>query len=284
MSFKSRQHLNLALAVLVLGLLALFYFKPGPKSEAPPLVAERGQFQSIRVDLAGKPEVQLRRSGEAWRVQKPLDWPADTVQVQDFLDSLEAPVQNQFPAAAAALSQYGLDRPLLRIWLDDVEYDFGAQQPVSRQRYVLTGGSVKLIDDYVFFRAARDAYGWLDHQLLPPGARITALQLPQATLTQDTKGVWQIAPADETLTAEDFQRFLDGWQKARAVDVAPYAKAKSLGEVSFELAGVQDPLRMQVLDDPDYLVLARPDLGFEYRIDISQLARLMTPSHQTATH
>ena len=284
MSLKSRRRLNLALAALVLGLLALFYFKPGSKNDAPPLVAERDDIQSIRVALAGKPEVLLQRAGENWRMLKPLDWPADLVQVQDFLDSLEAPVQNQFPAAGEALSQYGLDKPLLRIWLDDAEYDFGASQPVSKQRYVLTGGTVKLIDDYVFYRAARDAYGWLDHQVLSTGARITALQLPQATLTQDAKGAWQIAPADKNLTAEDLSHFVDGWQKARAVNVAPYAKAKSLGEVYFQLAGVKDPLRMQVLDDPDYLVLARPDLGFEYQIDISQLALLMTPSHQAAAH
>lgn len=285
MSLKSRRRLNLVLAALVLGLLALAHFKPGSKSSAlPPLVADSTKLRSIRVALAGKAEVQLQRTGDAWRVQKPMGWPADTVQVQDFLDSLDAPVENQFPIQGEALSRYGLDRPLLRIWLDEVEYDFGAMQPVSKERYVLTGGTVKLIDDYVFYRAARDAYGWLDHRLLPEGARIIALQLPRATLSQDAKGAWQIAPADKTLTADDLNRFVAIWQKARAVNVLPYTKAKSLGEVSFELAGMKDPLRMQVLDDPDYLILARPDLGFEYQIDISQLALLMTPAHQTATH
>lgn len=284
MSIKSRQRLNLVLAVLVLGLLALAYFKPHSKdpTQLPALVMDSGKLQSIRVALAGKAEVQLQRVGDAWRVQKPLDWPADAVQVQDFLDSLDAPVENQFPLQGEALSRYGLDKPLLRIWLDDVEYDFGAMQPVSKARYVLTGGTVKLIDDYVFYRAARDAYGWLDHRLLPEGARITALQLPRATLSQDAKGAWQIAPTDKTLTADDLNRFVAVWQKARAVNVAPYAKAKSLGEVSFQLAGMKYPLRMQVLDDPDYLILARPDLGFEYQIDISQLQPLMAPSHQAA--
>lgn len=271
------------MVALVLGLLALFYFKPGARDagDLPVLVPDAARLTSIRLDLAGQPELQLQRSGESWRMQKPMDWPADAVQVQDFLDSLAAPVENQFPAAGEALAQYGLDRPLLQLWLDGVEYDFGAQQPVSKQRYVLTQGRVKLIDDYVFYRAARDAYSWLDHRLLPEGARITAMQLPQATLSQDAKGAWQIAPADRSLTAEDLTRFIGGWQKAIASSVAPYAKAKSLGEVSFQLAGVKQPLRMQVLDDPDYLVLARPDLGFEYQIDIRLLQTLMTPSHQS---
>ncbi|HEY3644091.1 MAG TPA: DUF4340 domain-containing protein [Gammaproteobacteria bacterium] len=281
MSLRSRQGLNLGLVALVLGLLALYHFKSeSPDSSGlPVLVPDAAKLQSIRLDLAGKPEVQLQRTGEAWRVLKPMDWPADAVQVQDFLDSLSAPVENQFPAQGEALSQYGLDKPLLRLWLDGVEYDFGAQQPVSKQRYVHTGDSVKLIDDYVFYRTAHDAYGWLDHRLLPEGARITAMQLPHATLTQDAKGAWQIAPADASLTAEDFTRFIGYWQKTLASNVVPYAKAKSLGEVSFQLAGIKDPLRMQVLDDPNYLVLARPDLGFEYQVDIRLLQMLMTPSH-----
>lgn len=281
MSLKSRHGLNLVMLALLSGLLALFYFKPGTQVDArPPLVADAARLQSIRLDLAGKPEVQLQRSGDSWWVQRPLKWRADEVQVQDFLDSLSAPVENQFPAQADALAQYGLDKPLLRLWLDGTEYDLGGQQPVSRQRYVLTGGTVKVIDDYLFFRAAREAYDWLDHQLLPDGARITAMQLPHATLTQDAKGAWQIAPADPSLTAEDFTRFIASWLKARAVGVVPYAPAKSLGEVSFALAGAKEPLRLQVLDDPDFLVLARPDLGFEYQIDIRLLTPLLTPSHQ----
>lgn len=269
------------MVALVAGLLALFYFKPGTKVDArPPLVPDAAKLQDIRLDLAGKPELQLQRSGDSWRVEKPLEWRADEVQVQDFLDALSAPVENQFPAQADTLAQYGLDKPLLRLWLDGTEYDLGGQQPVSRQRYVLTEGHVKLIDDYLFFRAARDPYDWLDHQLLPEGARITAMQLPHATLTQDPKGAWQIAPADASLTEEDLTRFVASWQKARALAMAPYAQAKSLGEVAFQLAGVKEPLRMQVLDDPDYLVLARPDLGFEYQIDIRLLAPLLTPSHQ----
>jgi hypothetical protein len=66
--------------------------------------------------------------------------------------------------------------------------------------------------------------------------------------------------------------------------MAAIGKAKPQGEVAVELAGVKDPLRFQILDDPDYLVLARPDLGFEYQLDISQLDKLLTPAPAPATH
>ena len=269
------------LLVLVAVLVSVVYFKPGKKTaaDAAPLVADARGFQTIRIQLAGTPEVDLKRQGEAWMESAPIFWPADAAQMQGLLDSLDAPVENRFPAQGADLKTYGLDKPLLKLWLDDSEYDFGAMQPISKQRYVQKGGEVLLIDDYVFYRAANDAYGWLDKRLLPEGAGITALQLPHATFTSDAKGVWQLAPADKDITQKDLERFISGWQQAHAVSLAPIGKGRPEGEVALVLAGVKDPLRFQMLDDPDYLVLARPDLGFEYRLEISDAETLFTPTH-----
>jgi len=283
-SLESRRRLNLVLVVIVAALAALALFKPGRKQagDVTPLVADSRGFTSIRVAVAGKPEVDLKREGEVWSLTAPLQWRADAVQVQDFLDSLDAPVAGRFPAKGVDLAKYGLDKPLVKMWLDQTEYDLGDQQPVDKERYVLVGGEIKIIDDYVFYRVARDAYGWVDKQLLPDGARITALQVPHATLTSDAKGDWSIAPADKTLTGADLTRFVQGWQQARASGVALIGNGKPEGEVSLQLAGAQSPLRFQILDDPDYLVLARPDLNLEYQLQISQSAGLLTPSHADA--
>jgi len=280
-SLESRRRLNLALVAIVAALAALLLFKPGHKQsgEVQPLVADARVFTQIRVAVAGKPEVDLKREGEAWSLTAPLQWPADEVQVQDFLDSLDAPVADRFPAKGVDLAKYGLDKPLVRMWLDQTEYDLGDQQPVSKQRYVLTNGEIELIDDYIFYRVARDAYGWLDKQVLPGGARITALQLPHATLTQVAKGDWDIAPADKTLTPADLARFVQSWQEVRASGIAPLGHGKPEGEVSIMLEGAKAPLRFQIQDDPDYLVLARPDLPFEYQLDIRQSSGLLAPSH-----
>jgi hypothetical protein len=249
-----------------------------------PLLADAGKLREVRIALAGQPEVKLARDGAAWRMQAPLPWPADAALVQDLLDVLSEPVADGFPAAGAELSRYGLDKPLARFWLDGAEYAFGGIQPVSKQRYLLTGGKIVLVQGYVFYHIAHDAFGWLEHRPLPEGVRIIGLQLPHATLTQDAKGDWQIAPADKTLDQEALHKFVGGWQDAIAVSMAAIGKAKPQGEVAVELAGVKDPLRFQILDDPDYLVLARPDLGFEYQLDISQLDKLLTPAPAPATH
>jgi uncharacterized protein DUF4340 len=280
-SLESRRRLNLALVVIVAALAALALFRPGHKQAADvtPLVADSRGFTSIRVAVAGRPEVDLKREGEVWSLTAPLQWRADEVQVQDFLDSLDAPVADHFPAKGVDLSKYGLDKPLVKMWLDGTEYDLGDQQPVDKERYVLVGGEIKIIDDYIFYRVARDAYGWVDKQLLPDGAHITALQLPHATLTSDAKGAWSIAPADKTLTPADFSHFVQTWQQARATGVVAIGGGKPEGEVSIQLAGAAAPLRFQILDDPDYLVLARPDLHLEYQMELSRSSALLAPSH-----
>lgn len=285
MSLASRNRLNLFLLVTVAALCLLAYFKPGMHHESigAPLVADTGKIQHVRIALTGGPESELQREGATWAVRSPLRWPADAALMQDFLDGLGLPVSNSFPAPVGDLSAYGLDKPLARFWLDSTEYDLGALQPISKQRYLLMGGRIYMVDNYIFYRIAHDGYGWMDHHLLPEGARITALQLPRATFTQDAKGDWQVAPSDKGLSQAVLAKFIAGWQGATARNVAMFTKAKPQGEVAIALAGVQEPLRFQILEDADFLVLARPDLGFEYQLDIGQTDSLLTPAPAAAT-
>jgi len=275
---KSRARLNLAMACLVAFLIGVTYLRPGlkPADPARPL-ADAARLQEIRIALTGRPEIRLARVGAAWRMQSPYDFPADAALMQGLLDSLDAPVR---PVATTSvdLSPYGLDKPLARLWLDGTEYDFGSVQPVSGQRYLLHGSEVLLTDDYLFYRVAHESGWWLDKYVLPEGSHVTAMQLPHATLTLDAKGQWQLAPSDKSVTPAMLQRFVAAWQDAFAMGVAPIGKGKREGELSFSLAGAKQPLRFEILDDPDYLVLARPDLGLEYQLDPNAAATLLDPA------
>lgn len=286
MSLVSRRRLNLALLTAVVGLALLAYFKPGMQHGmvGAPLVPDADRAQELRIALAGQPEVDLQKHGGSWDMRAPLQWRADTALMQDFLDGLGLPPENSFPAQGADLREYGLDKPLARFWLGGTEYDFGAPQPISKQRYLLSAGRIHVVEGYLFYRIAHDPYGWLDHHLFPEGARITALQLPDATFTQDAKGDWQVAPADSRLTQARLRGFMQAWQGATARNVARFVQAKSGGEVAVVLAGSKEPLRFEILEDPDFLVLARPDLGFEYQMDIGQIGTLLTPAPAAASH
>lgn len=270
MSLQSRNRLNLALLAAVGILAALAWFRPGTQPALPgqPLssVSAAGAHE-IRINPADQPSLVFQKDGAEWRMTEPFALPADDYQLQTLLETLDGARAEPVTGAGTELAAYGLDKPLLRLRVDGRDYLFGGEQPVSRARYLLAEGKLWVADDELFSRAAHDAYWWLDKRLLPAGARVVALQLPRATLSRGKDGRWRLAPADDRISADAIQGLVDRWQETRAMSVEPLDKLPAEGEVAVALAGVAEPLRFVILKDPDYLVLARPDLKLEYQLD-----------------
>jgi hypothetical protein len=279
--FSSRTWLNLVLVVVVAALAALVYFKPGtkkPDSSQPLVTQAAAQVHDIRVELPGEPMAELTRAAAGWQLTAPLKLAADGRAVQDLLDELTARSLSHFPAAGADLKQYGLNPPKLKLWLDGDEYDFGDTEPLNNHRYVRHGADIHLSDSMLFYRAGHGDYWWAEKRLLPAGAKITALQLPDASLSLDKSGKWQLAPRNDRVSADALQQLVDNWQNASAVSVTAAGKGASEGEVALTLAGVPQAVRFAILKDENYLVLERPDLGVQYELDRSQRAALLKPA------
>ena len=275
---KSRLWLNLALVVVVAILVALVYFKPGHKPPAPAQVLTRIQAQAVRdikIAQPNTPMVELVRSGAAWQMIAPDKLPADQFLVKSLLDSLPAVIQSSFPAAPARLARYGLHPARARLWINGTEFDFGDTEPLNNYRYVLSGGKVHLVSGLLFYRLDHGPYWWVSKRLLPDNAKITALQLPNATLSLNGDH-WRLAPANPTVSADAIQTLVDNWQDAQAIGVGKARTGKPVGEVAVELAGGKSALRFAILKDPNFFVLARPDLGIEYQLDSSQRDALLT--------
>ena len=285
MAVNGRMRLNLALVVAVAILAALGYFQPGiklPGAKVGLINQKAADIRAIRIELPGRKPTEMVRGDRGWQLTSPLKMPADPNLVRTLLNYLDVESEARFPAAGTDLAKYGLDKPKAKLWLDGSEYDFGGLQPVDNLQYVLAGGTIHLVNGALFYRIARDAYGWMDKGLLPAGAHITALQLPHTTLTLDKKGEWQIAPADASVSGDDIQRLIAAWEEDLAISVAPMGKGQEEGEVSISLANSAEPLRFAILKDPDFLVLARPDLGLQYEVDSSQRDTLLSLSHPKA--
>jgi len=194
-----------------------------------------------------------------------------------MLQDLDESSDRDFPAAAGELSKYGLNPPNLRLWFNGLEVDFGDPEPLDNDLYARVSGSdeVHLVSARLYYQAQHDAYGWADKHLLPPGAHIVALQLPQATLSLDGSGRWQLAPRDDAVSADAIQHLVDDWQQATALGITATGKQSPAGEVAVLLLGATTPLRFQILKDDNFLVLGRPDLGLQYQLDQSQRAELL---------
>ncbi|MGH8282045.1 MAG: DUF4340 domain-containing protein, partial [Gammaproteobacteria bacterium] len=197
---------------------------------------------------------------------------------------IHAQVKSSFPAKQANLVKYGLNPPQVRLWLNGTEFDFGDAEPLNNYRYVKTGDTIHLVAGLLYFRINHSPLWWASKHLLPCGARIIGLQLPDATLT--LKGdKWQLAPANPAITSDAIQSLIDNWKNAQAIGTDKMGKGEPQGEVAVELAGDSQPLRFVILKDPDFLVLARPDLGLQYELDSGQRSALLElkPAKASAT-
>ncbi|HSC48456.1 MAG TPA: DUF4340 domain-containing protein [Gammaproteobacteria bacterium] len=281
MSLSARSKLNLVLALLVVGLAALVYFKPGSKPstvEQAPALFPAASVTDIRIARGNGPAYELKRAKDGWQLVAPLALRADDYLLQDLLSEIgSAHSARRYPVAGADLGKYGLDKPVLRLWVNGVEADFGGTEPLENNHYVKDGGNVDLVGGLLFYRLDHEVYWWADKHLLPAGSHITGLELPHATLMQDKGGKWQLYPAEPKVTADMLQRLVDDWQAAQAVSVAALGKGKPDGEVALSLAGQAEPLRFQILNDENFFVLARPDLGLQYELDGQTRYTLIKP-------
>lgn len=281
---KTRLWLNLALVVIVAILVALVYFKPGHKMPAPAPVLTRLQAKDVHEIKIAQPDTAtvelVRENNGAWRMTTPSKLPADEFLVQSLLDSLPAEIKSSFSAVPAKLAQYGLDPARARLWINGTEFDFGDTEPLHNYRYVLSGGQVHVVSGMLFYRLAHRPYWWVSKRLLPEHAEITALQLPDATLML-AGDKWELAPADSAVSADAIQTLVDNWQNAQAIGVEKDQAGKPAGEVAIELAGEKSELRFAILQDPNFFVLARPDLGIAYQFPSDQRAALLSfkPGH-----
>lgn len=275
---KPRLWLNLGLAVIVAILVAVVYFKPGHKPPAPPAVLTQLKAQDINHIKIAQPHtatVELVRRGADWEMTAPSHLPADQFQVQSLLDSLPAVVKSSFTAAPVDLGKYGLAPPQVQLWLNGTEFDFGGTEPLDNYRYVLSGGQVHLVNGLLFYRLNHRPYWWASKRLLPENARITAIQLPDATLT--LKGDhWQLAPANPAVSSDAIQTLVENWQNAQAIGTEKFDAGKPDGDVAIEIAGQKNALRFVIIKDPDFFVLAQPNLGIQYQLDSGQRSALLS--------
>jgi Domain of unknown function (DUF4340) len=274
---KSRLWLNLALVMVIAVLVSFVYFKPGVKKTKPPVVLTNlkdTDIKSIKIEPANMPAAELTHTDKGWQMTAPLKIQADPFLVKTILDNIHGDVSDSFTAKASDLAQYGLNPPKLRLWLNGTEFDFGGTEPIHNNRYVKTGDEIRLTGNLLFYRINHSPFWWASKRLLPDDAHITGLQLPDATLT--LKGTtWQLAPANPAITSDAIQQLVDNWQNAQAMSTDKIGSSKPQGEVAIELAGDKTPLRFAILSDPNFLILARPDLGIEYELDSGQRADLL---------
>lgn len=275
---RSRLLLNLVLLVAILLLAAVALFEPAlERNPAPTVITalKPGDITHLRVERPDGSMVAFERRADRWWLVAPVTIPASDYRAQAVLRIAQAASLGRYDAAEADLTVLGLDQPELRIvYNDDTVIDVGLQAALEQRRYVRIGEAVHLIDGSGYYHLVGEYPTFVDTALLPPDARITALHLPDLEVVQ-REGRWAALPEPAGFSADAVNSLLEHWRHTRALDVTRHTPRRSRGAVRVELADGSE-ISFAVMARQPELILARPELGLEYRLTAEAAERLFT--------
>ena len=110
--------------------------------------------------------------------------------------------------------------------------------------------------------------------LLPDNSSIEKLVLINQTISKDDSGRWQ---SNTDISADAITATLEQWKTLQAFGIHEYMQRDQLGEVFIYLQGSKESLAFQITDTDPWLILARPELGLEYHLDIEAYDKLIAP-------
>ena len=151
---------------------------------------------------------------------------------------------------------------------------FGITNPATSLRYIRLNDSVYTIED-VYFPLISSHFGTLvSLNLLPDNITIEKLVLSNQTISKDDKGLWQ---STIDITADNIITTIDNWKNTQAFGVHEYLDRENLGTVDIYITGEQQPVSYIITDIDPWLILARPELGLEYHLNIEAYDKLIAP-------
>jgi hypothetical protein len=220
--------------------------------------------------------IELKKIDKHWRMLKPVDIDANDFRVGSVLNILATDSFGSYDPATLTLSQYGLDKPTTSIEFDNgkLKIEFGIDNPVNHSRYVLVNGKMHTISDQFYPLISSQVGTLVSPNLLPRGAVVTAIKLPDQTLSKDKVG-W--TSTNSKLTTDAIQKLVDAWQDAQAFGVHTYEPRKSKGRIEVSITSRKKPLIFEISDLDPWMIIARPALNVEYHFNLKYVDRLLHP-------
>jgi len=266
---------NALLLAVVAALGLIVYFRP--KSGAPVEYAlsalKPAEARSLRIEREGAPAIALERRQDAWFLVAPLAARADEFAVERLLAIVQAKAAYRFPATD--LARFDLERPQARLVVEGQSFAFGIVSEVAREQYVLTGDAVYAVNPRYGMALPATAAAMVSRRLFAPGEAPVRIETKELAVAQ-RDGRWIVTPAEEGLSQDDLNRWVDDWRLASALRVEPHTKGKAQAEIRISLKE-SGTLSLAVLSREPELVLLRPDEKLQYHFSAATAKRLLSP-------
>ncbi|HHW58427.1 MAG TPA: DUF4340 domain-containing protein [Clostridia bacterium] len=185
---------------------------------------KNNDVNSLKIEKEGKTLIDFKKEGDTWFIKEPIDYKADSIYVDELLDSLASLTFDR--TLEGDLSTYGLDKPSYAIKVSlkngkSYSLFIGNKSPVKENYqegyYIETdGGKIYRVNASSlenFFLTNDYVYKYMEKFVVSiPKNEITKLVFYQAgkeyQIQKDEKDNWQID--GKAIKADDVDNLLDG--------------------------------------------------------------------------
>ena len=267
--------LNLVLFLVVISLASVIYFSEEQSTELDRLTTlDVADIQSITIQHNSNITAIEKQADGHWQITQPINIAANDFRIRSALELVNAPVHSRYPVNEVNLASIGLDKPVTTIKFNELSLAFGIINPATELRYLRLDDSIYTIED-AYYPLLISHFGTLvSLNLLPRDRRIEKMILLNQTISRDDRGFWQ---SNIAISADRINETIAHWQDYQAFGVHSYMEREPLGEVFIYLDDQQQPVSFIITDTDPWLILARPEIGLEYHLDIEAYDKLIVP-------
>jgi len=210
----------------------------------------------IQIERQGLDNIIFQKQDDHWDMQSPFNLPANPSRIKVMLKVLRAHSYDHFSAADNDLTPFMLAVPAVSIVLNDTRIAFGDTNPLEKKlRYVLIKDTVHIINDSLFHQLQASATFFLNPKLIPPGATIKTIHLPELTIDYTENG--KVSGAHHQI--------INAWKQMESVSVRKYEEMEPIDTIKLELTS-GEIIEFIIISARPNLILARPDIGIQYHI------------------
>ena len=267
--------LNLVLFVIVISLAFIIYYSEEEDTRLQLLTdIDLNHVNSIRIHHNKNSTSLIKHDDGHWWVTQPVSVAANDFRLGSILKLLNAPIHNQYPLSEVDTDKVGLADPATTVELDDTMIYFGIINPATNLRYIRLNQTVFTIEDVYYPLISANFSALVSLNLLAANDNIEKLVLINQTIDKDDGGLWR---SNIKISADNIVRTIEYWQSKQAFGAHKYLQRDELGEVSIYIKDQAQPVNYIISDTDPWLILARPDIGLEYHLDIEAYEQLISP-------
>ena len=220
------------------------------------------KVNSILVQTADE-TLELERSNGDWHIIRPLQWPANAVNIHRLLGITESQTSSRLESDALDLNKLGLGLPKALLQLNDTTILFGGNNNIGDRRYIQIDNMVYLLEDIHLPFISQGLNALIDRRLLPAMLDPTALDLGNQSFEQDDSDLWQ-SVADSNVTSEQINELVNSWTRLEASRISRFNAADTpRKKISARLRDGRQ-IEFYLMSIAPQIIIANPHTGLQY--------------------